>query len=253
MENLSSSSLYKDEDQYPEEEYDFIDEPQYAGITATWLRKAIAILSQVAESSCHKKFKSAVKIQSLFRGWHMRKKIALWNEAAIKIQKIWRGFHGRSLFFQILESTTQRRINEYHNKSAIIIQSTFRGYFSRKYIHDHLKLKQLQLEVTTELLKCVALQTRKLFKQQHLPGVYSLRNSKCEKNVNKMLTLLQVKTYNEKVRKSLEKEKLLKEAFKKSIQSNDMTPIPFGICENFADAEDQEDNLTTSAKKEIEP
>ncbi|XP_055856144.1 abnormal spindle-like microcephaly-associated protein homolog [Episyrphus balteatus] len=230
---MKSSSSSVDIDEYlVQEEDDFIKEPEYAGITASWLRKAITILSQVAELNSHKKYKSAVKIQSIYRGWITRKKISSLNQSAIKIQKTYRGYLGRHKYFQILESTIQKKIFEHLNKSATIIQCTFRGYYSRIYSHDHLKLKKLQLKVTSELLQCVALQARKLYKNQLVPGLFPLRNSKCQTKVEILLAVLKLKTYNEKVRKARTAEVMkLNKAFEQSVLVKDQIPIPFGKCE----------------------
>lgn len=151
--------------------------PSYAGLTLESLYKELRIRSKIASQNTRSKFLYARKIQTIYRGWRVREMMKTWHRSATIIQKTWRGLAGRKRYFQILECTVQREIEEYHNRSARKIQSLWRGYYSRQHIHDHYKMKTEQVLAAKRLIKCVAHKLHHLLRTHQIPGIYSIRNS----------------------------------------------------------------------------
>ena len=102
----------------------------------------------------------------------------MWNRKATIIQKTWRGFYARLKHLQFLKEFYIQRMEEHYDLCATKIQSLWRGFYSRMHIHDHYKMKIHQREAAKELVVCIAHRLHYLLRTQHIPGVYSIRNSK---------------------------------------------------------------------------
>lgn len=151
--------------------------PSYAGLTLEILYEEVRIRSNLAFMNSHSKFHHSRKIQTIYRGWKVRKMIRLWNKSAVIIQKVWRGVAGRKRYYRILECTVQNRIENHYNVAATKIQALWRGFYSREHIHDHYKLKKEQVKMAKRLIKCVAHKLHHLLRTHQIPGIYSIRNS----------------------------------------------------------------------------
>ncbi|CAD7080374.1 unnamed protein product [Hermetia illucens] len=171
------------------------------GITLEWLYESIRELQRIAHSQAHKKFLAARLIQKTFRGYLVRKSIKICHETAITIQKNYRRYRARQQFFELLEQTIRDQFCQHFNHEATNIQKIYRGFYSRKYINDFMKLRQTQRQAAKDLILCVAHKLHHLLRTKQIPGIYSLRNSNCLSKVEELLASLRFKEYNEQVRK----------------------------------------------------
>ena len=80
---------------------------------------------------------SATNIQSLFRGSVVRALLTVKHKAATDIERVFRGSQART-FVSSTRSDKERledlAVFHYH---AMILQRTFRGFYSRRYFHDY--------------------------------------------------------------------------------------------------------------------
>eukprot|EP00118_Oscarella_pearsei_P000819 m.5877 g.5877 ORF g.5877 m.5877 type:complete len:344 (+) comp14350_c0_seq1:32-1063(+) len=94
-----------------------------------------------AEENRFREFEAVVKIQSCFRGWKVRKYVKFLHECATIIQSAVR----RHITFKAYQRLVKMRLFEmrmgYYNKMATIIQSSWKGYYCRKYVHSYYSLK----------------------------------------------------------------------------------------------------------------
>lgn len=123
-------------------------------------------------------FKAARSIQRFVRGWLYRSKYRQQRKSAILIQKEWRRFYCQRLYFRKVEEKLQQRIEQHFHCSAQKIQALWRGWWVRHHIHDHTRLMRMQLMAGEDLLYCVAFKLHHLLRTHQIPGVYSLRNSR---------------------------------------------------------------------------
>ncbi|XP_022218968.1 uncharacterized protein LOC111071768 [Drosophila obscura] len=135
----------------------------------------------------YKQFIAARRIQTLWRGYRVRKWNHLRWDAAITVERWWRGYRVRSHMSLDVEKRLQDNLVEHYNRSAIKIQSLFRGWWIRNTVHDANTLRRMQTYAAQELLYCVAFQLHHLMRTQELPGVYSLRQSECLSKVEKIM------------------------------------------------------------------
>lgn len=84
-------------------------------------------------------FKAALLIQRWYRGYKVRKAVKEMNKFAQLIQRSYRGFNGRKMFRWKVLCTFRAACVNLYVKSAIKIQSRFRGFISRKNILDFYK------------------------------------------------------------------------------------------------------------------
>ncbi|KAH8298400.1 hypothetical protein KR044_001949, partial [Drosophila immigrans] len=172
-------------------------------------------------------FLAARTIQRHWRGFVSRKSAA--RKAAITIQRWWRGYHVRSNYMLIVEKMLQDKLVIMYNKAATKLQALFRGWRSRKEVHDMTALKRIQRCAAQDLLKCVAFKLHHLLRTQSIPGVYSLRNSNCFSRVEKLLAGMTFRFYNTRVHQYIKNRevnmKYNKTYFKKQSY---YTEIPYG-------------------------
>eukprot|EP01136_Pigoraptor_vietnamica_P006145 Opistho-1_new@38711 len=89
-----------------------------------------------ADAAREREYHAAVRIQSAWRGFHVRRHLKFLAERAIVIQRYYRGLVGRRLFtVVVLERRRQRRMAFYHCM-ATLIQKTWRGFYCRKYVSN---------------------------------------------------------------------------------------------------------------------
>nr|XP_023029694.1 spermatogenesis-associated protein 17-like [Leptinotarsa decemlineata] len=97
---------------------------------------------------------AAIKIQRLFRGYQVRKKIKNLHRAATMIQKCVRGWLLRYHLPDILQEYYDFKCMKYYNEMATRIQARWKGYQVRKYevcIKDYLEEKELRIKADEEI------------------------------------------------------------------------------------------------------
>eukprot|EP00696_Hemimastix_kukwesjijk_P019470 gnl/Hemi2/8721_TR3021_c0_g1_i1.p1 gnl/Hemi2/8721_TR3021_c0_g1~~gnl/Hemi2/8721_TR3021_c0_g1_i1.p1 ORF type:complete len:272 (+),score=64.62 gnl/Hemi2/8721_TR3021_c0_g1_i1:117-932(+) len=100
-----------------------------------------------AESNRLRELKACIAIQSLWRGYTVRKLIDKQNCACIEIQRVFRGWVGRKRYDYIYLQKKRRDEKLYHDKMATVIQRVWRGYSSRRHKRDFYKRKAFILNV----------------------------------------------------------------------------------------------------------
>ncbi|XP_033153483.1 uncharacterized protein LOC117136608 isoform X1 [Drosophila mauritiana] len=154
----------------------------------------------------YKQYKAARTIQQNWRKFYFRKYFKDLRKAAITIQRWWRGFSVRKNHFRNVENLLQKRVQDHHHRAATKIQALFRGWKSRRTIHDHSKLLRKQVCAAEDLLNCVAFKLHHLLRTFAIPGVYSLKNSNCMSRVEKLLASLHFRFHNGRVKSQLAKD-----------------------------------------------
>ncbi|KAH8398940.1 hypothetical protein KR222_000112 [Zaprionus bogoriensis] len=144
-------------------------------------------------------FLAARTIQRHWRGFANRQKS--WREwhAAVTIQRWWRGFYVRRMYVKKLEDRLQKTLLDHYNKSATMIQALFRGWWIRQTVHDVYALHRMQACAAADLLNCVACKLHYLMRTYSIPGVYSLRHSRCLSRVEKLLASINYRFHNQHV------------------------------------------------------
>eukprot|EP01112_Ceratiomyxa_fruticulosa_P003196 TRINITY_DN1356_c0_g1_i1.p1 TRINITY_DN1356_c0_g1~~TRINITY_DN1356_c0_g1_i1.p1 ORF type:complete len:286 (-),score=47.63 TRINITY_DN1356_c0_g1_i1:85-942(-) len=100
-----------------------------------------------AENYRYKEWNAAIKIQSFWRGCLLRKILQGFHDNATTIQRVFRGYLARCDFTKMqLERERQLRL-DYFTKAACNVQRIFRGFYSRKYIHNFYGRKKYLMEV----------------------------------------------------------------------------------------------------------
>lgn len=91
------------------------------------------------EAQVHRltEYRAAICIQAIYRGYITRLRLEQLNRDVTLIQRYFRGFLGRKKFrARVVETLRDERAAHYGEK-AILIQKTWRGYWSRKYVHNY--------------------------------------------------------------------------------------------------------------------
>jgi hypothetical protein len=102
---------------------------------------------------------SCIKISRLFRGQFIRTVIAVKRAACINIQRVFRGTVGRGKSLNLLNARNAREDVAVFHYHAMVVQRTFRGFYSRRYYHDYSARKAYILSVVAkgdELRKTLA-------------------------------------------------------------------------------------------------
>ncbi|XP_065827999.1 spermatogenesis-associated protein 17-like [Oscarella lobularis] len=94
-----------------------------------------------AEINRFREFDAAVKIQSSFRGWKVRRRMRFLHNAATTIQSAVRGYFAFKSFQELVKRRVFEMRMNFYNRMATLIQSVWRGYYSRKYVHSYYTLK----------------------------------------------------------------------------------------------------------------
>ena len=82
-------------------------------------------------------------IQRYYRGSKLRATLKYRVQQAIKISRVYRGHKGRTKVKHAKNEKETYKIAMLHNYFALLLQKTFRGYFSRKYRQNHARRKQM--------------------------------------------------------------------------------------------------------------
>jgi len=95
------------------------------------LSAALAAADQPGRPLC------AVKIQRLYRGHVVRSHVATSVAAAGNITRLFRGHRARNRKRKLHSSREHFSVSLVHHISACVAQRTFRGFYSRRYLHDY--------------------------------------------------------------------------------------------------------------------
>ena len=106
-------------------------------------------LTLEAESRRDEEFGAACCIQSHYRAFVVRMSLKRLHTSAVVIQKHLRAHLARKLYTRMQEDYIKSLRLAYFNHNATMIQKWFRGYFSRKYMHDFHARKGYIKAVTT--------------------------------------------------------------------------------------------------------
>lgn len=97
--------------------------------------------SAVADANARREYVAARRIQSVWRGHHMRQYIKKLHRSAAIVQRCYRGYRARRYYFQVLEQAVQTQTEQFYGRRAVLIQKTYRGFASRRNVFDYYRLK----------------------------------------------------------------------------------------------------------------
>ncbi|CAB3976877.1 spermatogenesis-associated 17-like [Paramuricea clavata] len=87
-------------------------------------------------------YDSAVRIQSWFRGIKVRAFLKFLHHCATVIQRRYRGHLDRIWYRDIVQDAVVQMRERYYNSMATRIQKAWRGYYTRKYMHNYYSRKR---------------------------------------------------------------------------------------------------------------
>jgi hypothetical protein len=93
-------------------------------------------LQGVAEERRDIEYQAVIKMQSIFRMYRARKRFKVQLRGAVEFQRCIRGYIGRIMFMREQEEKAKLLRMAFFNAQAVVVQRVFRGYISRKYVHD---------------------------------------------------------------------------------------------------------------------
>lgn len=102
------------------------------------LREAL----QDALSSFDTECAAAKRIQALFRGFYLRLRLTEMAYYATEIQRIFRGHLGRLQARRVLDAREDAASRDVAVACAVAIQRIYRGFRSRRYLHDFYARKE---------------------------------------------------------------------------------------------------------------
>jgi len=100
------------------------------------------IRRRTSEEQRRREFHAAVKIQSWFRATKVRAYLRFLNHSATTIQRHFRGHKGREIHRQLVREHLAKLRRDYYNAQATQIQKVWRGYYTRRYIHNFYSRKK---------------------------------------------------------------------------------------------------------------
>jgi IQ calmodulin-binding motif len=83
-----------------------------------------------------KELGAAVKIEALWRMYKQRKYYLHQQWAVSVIKRVFRGYRTRKNFWKLTHIALAHQRKEFFSYNAVCIQRIYRGYYSRKYLHD---------------------------------------------------------------------------------------------------------------------
>ncbi|DBB13461.1 TPA: spermatogenesis-associated protein 17, variant 2 [Trebouxia sp. C0006] len=99
------------------------------------------LLQRAAEAAQQQELPAAVLIQAVVRGHLLRKRLHILERRAVCIQSCWRGYAARQQFKAERTKANTLLREAYFDAQATHIQQWFRGFWSRKYLHNFLQRK----------------------------------------------------------------------------------------------------------------
>ena len=83
-----------------------------------------------------KELRAAVKIEALWRMYKQRKYYLHQQWAVSVIKRVFRGYRTRKNFWKLTSNALAYQRKEFFSSCATSIQRIYRGFYSRKYLHD---------------------------------------------------------------------------------------------------------------------
>jgi len=91
---------------------------------------------QRAEADRHAEYDATLTLQSSVRRVQQRAKLADWRARAISLERVYRGHLGRNYYEDMQQQRDARTRRAFWNSSAALVQKIWRGFYSRKNIHN---------------------------------------------------------------------------------------------------------------------
>ncbi|CAF0716974.1 unnamed protein product [Adineta steineri] len=161
-------------------------------------------LAKEAEYARQHENKTAIVIQSVWRGYQVRSHVQFLNQCASIIQRWWRRHKAKQIYRDKLEEhVLQLRLNYYDSK-AVKIQKIWRGYYVRKYVLDYYSRKRYLngLEITNEQIRIQLIEYRDYLEQKQLEQQRQTNIAKLEEEAKRTHYLVSTKVvpgiYNSK-------------------------------------------------------
>ena len=93
-------------------------------------------LTRETEKHRFKEIHAAVKIQALYRMHKLYKSYKTLKKAVGQVKKYFIGFRTRKMFWKAIEKKLALERCMFYSSCATVIQRVYRGFYSRKYVHD---------------------------------------------------------------------------------------------------------------------
>jgi len=102
------------------------------------------IFTKAAEASIYRlhEYKVAIRIQAWWRGHLVRKAIRNLHKKATIIQSAFRRQKGKELFGSIVDKAVESMRHKFYHQMATRIQTRWRGFHTRKFIHNYYARKK---------------------------------------------------------------------------------------------------------------
>ncbi|EDV58070.2 uncharacterized protein LOC6542935 [Drosophila erecta] len=187
--NLSNSSVTFEDDQFENPDEAFLHKGFFS-LSSNLSRVQSVMLD-------YKQFKAARTIQRYFLGWIVREHLRKLKLAAIVIQKWWRRFAAQRNLLYVAERALQSATLAHYERSATVIQTLYRGWWSRKHIFDLTMLKSVQNALATDLIHTLVKYLHSTKNSELLPGVYTVRDSgTCLETLEELMATFGFRYYN---------------------------------------------------------
>ncbi|XP_017115824.1 uncharacterized protein LOC108138215 [Drosophila elegans] len=188
----------------------------------------------------YRQFKAARTIQCFVRGWLVRHHLRKAQEWAIVIQRWWRRFQAQRNLNSVAEKVLQSTILAHYDRSATLIQSLYRGWWSRKHVYDLTMLKTLQNTLAKDLVHTLVKYLYLMKHSDQMPGVYTIKESgMCLKSFEQLMATFGFRYFNAQacyiMNKSLSTVAQGRKVFGRCV---DFTDVPYsgfndkGMCVN---------------------
>lgn len=173
----------------------------------------------------------AIKIQTYFRKYIKQKKYNIFLEKAYKVLFFLRGCYVRLKIKESKLKAQESKNIKYFDAMALIIQRTYRGYYSRKYIHSFFGRRKILKNIEKKNKEVIdnMLKNKKELTEYYATVEKQLTEKKCEDTASKVHHLISTThipgIYNPpygtvKKIKNEEAETFIKKTFKKKFIIN---------------------------------
>ncbi|EDW89699.2 uncharacterized protein LOC6528955 [Drosophila yakuba] len=186
---LSNSSVTFEDDQCENLDEEFLQRKCFS-LSSNLTRVQSVLLD-------YKQFKAARTIQRYFHRWLVRDHLRKLKKSAVIIQKWWRRFQAQRNLLYVAETALQSASLAHYETSATLIQTLYRGWWSRKHIFDLTMLKSVQNTLAKDLIHTLVKYLHSTKDSDMLPGVYTIRDSgTCLKTLEELMSTFGFRYYN---------------------------------------------------------